>query len=130
MAKLKQALGRSEDQLSFSSRGSRFSSSTIVQSFATTARIAPRADERRARAWRDAATTEINFAESGRRNSNEDPARTRERSGNVVVGRSTSGELANLTHPFAVNLPPYLVANETMDGASLINSYMTRVALF
>ena len=133
MAKLKRALGRSEEQLSFSSSFSQFSSSMTVQSFATTARHAARADERRSGAWREAATPEINFAESDQRDSGEGGSvRTRKRSVNVVFGRSTStsAELSNLTHPFAVNLSPYLVANETMDGGSLINSHMTRVVLF
>ena len=132
MTKLKQALGRSEEQLSLSSISTQFSSSTTVQSFATTARHAARPDERRSGAWREAATPEINFAESDQRDTEEEgsSARARERSNNVVVGRSTSAELANLTHPFAVNLSPYLVANETMDGGSLISSHMTRVALF
>ena len=133
MAKVKQALGGRDEQLSFSTRISLFSSSTTLQSSAT-ACVGPRSDER-VEAWRQEAreaTPEINFAESDRRNLDDEglASRIKERSGNVVSVRSISAaELPSLPHAFTVNPPPYLVANETIDGRSLINSYMNHAAL-
>ena len=124
MVKLKQALGRREEQLSLSSRSTLFSSSTTLQSTAT-ARVAPRPDDR-TEAGRQAreATPEINFAESDRRDSDESPAGRKERPGNVVVGKFTS----TTPHPFSVSPAPYLIANETLDGRTLMDSYMKHVA--
>ena len=117
MVKLKQALGRREEQLSLSS-----SSSTTLQSIATV-RVAPRAyGGTEARRQKRAATPEINFAESDRHNLDEGPAGTKERPSDVVVGKFTSTPL----HPFSVSTTPYLVANETSDGRTLMDSYMMK----
>ena len=124
MVKLKQALGRREEQLSLSSRRNFFSCSTSLQSTAT-ARVAPRPDDRtEAKRQEREATPEINFAESDRRDSDESPAGMKERPGNVVVGKFTSTP----PHPFIVSPAPYLVANETLDGRTLMDSYMKHVA--
>ena len=122
MVKLKRALGRSKEELSLSSRSNLFSSSTSIHSSASTAREARRRE-------READTPEINFAESdNRRDLDESPAGiNRERLGNVVVEKFAS---TPPHHPFGVSpLPAYLVANETLDGRSLTNSYMRHVAL-
>ena len=120
MVKLKQALGRRGDQLSLSSRGTLFSSSTTLQSTAT-ARVAPRPDDRTEAGRQE---REVNFAESDRRDSDESLAGMKERPGNVVVGKFTSTP----PHPFIVSPAPYLVANETLDGRTLMDSYMKHVA--
>ena len=120
MVKLKQALGRREEQLSLSSRSTLFSSSTTLQSTAT-ARVAPRPDDRTEAGRQE---REVNFAESDRRDSDESLAGMKERPGNVVVGKFTSTP----PHPFIVSPAPYLVANETLDGRTLMDSYMKHVA--
>ena len=121
MVKLKQALGRREEQqLSLSSRRNFFSSSTTLQSTAT-ARVSPRPDDRTEAGRQE---REVNFAESDRRDSDESLAGMKERPGNVVVGKFTSTPL----HPFIVSPAPYLVANETLDGRTLMDSYMKHVA--
>ena len=120
MVKLKQALGRREEQLSLSSRNNLFSSSTTLQSTAT-ARVAPRPDDRTEAGRQE---REVNFAESDRRDSDESPAGMKERPGNVVVGKFTSTP----PHPFIVSPAPYLVANETLDGRTLMDSCMKHVA--
>ena len=120
MVKLKQALGRREEQLSLSSRNNLFSSSTTLQSTAT-ARVAPRPDDRTEAGRQE---REVNFAESDRRDSDESLAGMKERPGNVVVGKFTSTP----PHPFIVSPAPYLVANETLDGRTLMDSYMKHVA--
>ena len=120
MVKLKQALGRREEQLSLSSRNNLFSSSTTLQSTAT-ARVAPRPDDRTEAGRQE---REVNFAESDRRDSDESPVGMKERPGNVVVGNFTSTP----PHPFIVSPAPYLVANETLDGRTLMDSYMKHVA--
>ena len=118
MVKLKQALGRGEEQLSLSSKRNFFNSSTTLQSTAT-ARVAPKPyDRTEAGRQEREATPEINFEESDRRDSDKSPARMRERPGNVVVGKLTSTPL----HPFSVSPAPYLVANETLDGRTLMDS--------
>ena len=82
MVKLKQALGRREEQL----RGNLFTSSTRLQSNATA-----KADARtEARRQERELTPEISFAASDRRESDEGPAGIKERPGNVVVGKFTS----------------------------------------
>ena len=125
MVKLKQALDRGEEQLSLSSRRNFFNSSTSLQSTAT-ARVAPRPDDRTEAGRQEReATPEINFAESDRRNSDESPAGRKERPGNVVVGKFTS---TPPHHPFSVSPAPYLLANETLDGRTLMDSYMKHVA--
>ena len=121
MVKLKRALGRIKEELNLSSRSNLFTSSASLQSSASTAREARRRE-------READTPEINFAESDRRDLDESPAGiNRERLGNVVVEKFAS---TPPHHPFSVSpLPAYLVANETLDGRSLTNSYMRHVAL-
>ena len=120
MVKLKRALGRSKEELSLSSRSNLFSSSTSIHSSASTAREARRRE-------READTPEINFAESDNRHDLDPAGINRERLGNVVVEKFAS---TPPHHPFSVSpLPAYLVANETLDGRSLTNSYMRHVAL-
>ena len=81
MVKLKQALGRREEQLSLSSRSTLFSSSTTLQSTAT-ARVAPRPDDRTEAGRQE---REVNFAESDRRDSDESPAGMKERPGLSLI---------------------------------------------
>lgn len=111
MVKLKQALGRREEQL----RGNLFTSSTRLQSIPT-ARVAPKADDRtEARRQERALTPEISFAASDRRESDEGPAGIKERAGTSTPPHPVSGS--------------YLVANETLDGRTLMESYMKKLAL-
>ena len=115
LVKLKQALGFNQGELSFSTRS--ISSSASVQTLATS----PNTFSRR-EVWRQdrAATPQIKFAETGGwRSSDGDSLKTNERS-DVVVGPAS--------HPFSAIQPPFLVADETMDGRSLTGSYRTNVA--
>ena len=120
MVKLKRALGRIKEELNLSSRSNLFTSSASLQSSASTAREARRRE-------READTPEINFAESdNQRDLDEGPVGiNRERLGNIVVEKFAS---TPPQHPFSP-LPAYLVANETLDGRSLTNSYMRHVTL-